>query len=187
MRDSDWSRKFLLRSDWLVPKGAISTTVIYQNRTKTSGILPLANNVNFLACILVASDWFENNQLLSQHTDAHYQSPFTVIQLFNYVYLPFNDVSICQAIMVAFHFIMFHYHYHQLFLFRHLISYVCCSFNFNCERFEPRSHFIPVGFDLVSKKLFYHYQIRTRAKHISSKPFRIRIFLFFSTSCRNYQ
>ena len=164
--------------------------VIYQNRTKTSGILPLANNVNFLACILVASDWFENNQLLSQLTDVHYRDkvPFnTVIQLFNYVYLPFNDVSSCQAIMVAFQLIMFHYHYHQLFLSRHLISYDCCSFNFNCERFEPRSHFIPVGFDLVSKKLFYHYQIRTRAKHISSKPFRIRIFLFLSTSCRNYQ
>ena len=27
MRDSDWSRENLLRSDWLVPKGAIMTTV----------------------------------------------------------------------------------------------------------------------------------------------------------------
>ena len=159
---------------------------MYQNRTKTSGIL---NYVNFLACILLASDWFKNNQLLSQLTDAHYRDkiPLIVIQLFNFVYLPFNDVSICQAIMLAFHLLMFHYHYHQLFLFRHLISYVCCSFNFNCERFEPRSHFIPVCFDLVSKKLSYHYQIITRAKHISSNPFRIRIFLFLSTSCRNYQ
>ena len=26
MRDSDWSRKFLLRSDWLIPKGAPYTT-----------------------------------------------------------------------------------------------------------------------------------------------------------------
>ena len=26
MRDSDWSRKFLLRSDWSVPKGAPYTT-----------------------------------------------------------------------------------------------------------------------------------------------------------------
>ena len=119
----------------------------------------ILNYVNFLACILLASDWFKNNQLLSQLTDAHYRDkiPLIVIQLFNFVYLPFNDVSICQAIMLAFHLLMFHYHYHQLFLFRHLISYVCCSFNFNCERFEPRSHFIPVCFDLVSKKLFYHY------------------------------
>ena len=29
MRDSDWSRENLLRSDWLVPKGASITTVIF--------------------------------------------------------------------------------------------------------------------------------------------------------------
>ena len=29
MRDSDWSRRNLLRSDWLVPKGAIMTTEIH--------------------------------------------------------------------------------------------------------------------------------------------------------------
>ena len=27
MRDSDWSREILLRSDWSVPKGAIITTI----------------------------------------------------------------------------------------------------------------------------------------------------------------
>ena len=35
---------------------------------------------------------------------------FTFHSTFNYVYLPFNDMSICQAIMVAFHLCMFHYH-----------------------------------------------------------------------------
>ena len=32
-----------------------------------------ANNVNFLACILLASDWFKDNQLLPQLTHAHYR------------------------------------------------------------------------------------------------------------------
>ena len=28
MRDSDWSRQILLRSDWLLPIGAIMTTIV---------------------------------------------------------------------------------------------------------------------------------------------------------------
>ena len=48
------------------------------NRTLTFGRLPLReqwilNYVNFLACILLASDWFKDNQLLSQLTHAHYR------------------------------------------------------------------------------------------------------------------
>ena len=117
-------------------------------RTKTSGIFPLARNEFRIMQISLPASY---SIPIGLKTISYCHSTF------NYVYLPFNDMSICQAIMVAFHLIMFHYHYHQLFLFRHLISYDCCSFNFNCERFEPRSHFIPVGFDLVSKKLFYHY------------------------------
>ena len=35
MRDSDWSRENLLRSDWLVPKGASITT--YQGFQHTIG------------------------------------------------------------------------------------------------------------------------------------------------------
>ena len=48
-----------------------------QYATKTSGSLQLRehrilNYVNFFACILLAFDWFKNNQLLSQLTHAHY-------------------------------------------------------------------------------------------------------------------
>ena len=50
----------------------------YIKCNKTSGSLPpreqrILNYVNFLACILLASDWFKNNQLLSQLTQAHYR------------------------------------------------------------------------------------------------------------------
>ena len=67
--------------------------MIYQNRTKTSGIL---NYVNFLACILLASDWFKNNQLLSQLTDAHYRDkvPLIVIQ--------YLIMYICHSMMCLF-------------------------------------------------------------------------------------
>ena len=34
MRDSDWSRENLLRSDWLLPIGAIMTTISYHGRRK---------------------------------------------------------------------------------------------------------------------------------------------------------
>ena len=33
----------------------------------------ILNYVDFLACILLASDWFKNNQLLSKLTHAHYR------------------------------------------------------------------------------------------------------------------
>ena len=33
----------------------------------------ILNYVNFLACILLPSDWFKNNQLLSKLTHAHYR------------------------------------------------------------------------------------------------------------------
>ena len=33
----------------------------------------IVNFVDFLACILLASDWFKDNQLLSQLTHAHYR------------------------------------------------------------------------------------------------------------------
>ena len=40
MLDSDWSRKFLLRSDWSGPKGATFTTYkLFQLRKKTLLIL----------------------------------------------------------------------------------------------------------------------------------------------------
>ena len=56
------------------------------NRTKTSGRLPLReqwilNYVNFLGCILLASDWFKDNQLLSQLTHAHYRDTVPLMLL----------------------------------------------------------------------------------------------------------
>ena len=33
----------------------------------------ILNYVNFLACILLASNWIENNQVLSQLTHAYYR------------------------------------------------------------------------------------------------------------------
>ena len=94
-------------------------------------------------------------------------------------------MSICQAIMLAFHLPMFHYHsiisfssFNIIMSVVHLILIV--------KGLNPGV----ISYRQVStwslNKLFYHYLIRTRAKHISSNPFRIRIFLFFSTSCRNY-
>ena len=49
-----------------------------KNATKTSGSLArreqrILNYVNFLARILLTSDWFKNNQLLSQLTHAYYR------------------------------------------------------------------------------------------------------------------
>ena len=40
---------------------------------KRSEVSHLANNEFWVACILLASDWFKNNQLLSQLTHAHYR------------------------------------------------------------------------------------------------------------------
>ena len=37
------------------------------------------NFVNLLACILLASDWFKNNQILSELTHAHYREPVPLI------------------------------------------------------------------------------------------------------------
>ena len=44
------------------------------------------NFVNLLACILLASDWFKNNQLLSELTHAHYRVPvpLTVVDLWSH-------------------------------------------------------------------------------------------------------
>ena len=44
---------------------------IYKIEHKRPEDSRFANNVNFLACILLASDWFKDNQLLSQLTHAH--------------------------------------------------------------------------------------------------------------------
>ena len=41
MRDSDWSRKNLLRSDWSVPKGAIMTTVRAQEFSQDQSLIVL--------------------------------------------------------------------------------------------------------------------------------------------------
>ena len=46
---------------------------IEQKRLPLREQLILINYVNFLACILLASDWFKNNQLLSKLTHAHYR------------------------------------------------------------------------------------------------------------------
>ena len=46
---------------------------IYKIEHKRPKDSRFANNVNFLACILLASDWFKDNQLLSQLTHAHYR------------------------------------------------------------------------------------------------------------------
>ena len=99
----------------------ISHAFAYSSRWRRKpwqGLFSRLLTMNFELCkfpcvhLILASDWFKNNQLLSQLTHAHYRDkvPLIVIQLFNYVYLPFNDMSICQAIMSAFHLIMFHYH-----------------------------------------------------------------------------
>ena len=46
--------------------------------TLTSRTMNL-NIVNLLACILFTSDWFKNNQLLSELTHAHYREPVPLI------------------------------------------------------------------------------------------------------------
>ena len=46
---------------------------IYKIEHKRPEDSRFANNVNFLACILLASDWFKDNQLLSQLTHSHYR------------------------------------------------------------------------------------------------------------------
>ena len=46
---------------------------IYKIEHKRPEDSRFANNVNFLACILLASDWFKDNQLLPQLTHAHYR------------------------------------------------------------------------------------------------------------------
>ena len=54
---------------------------IYKIEHKRPEDSRFANNVNFLACILLASDWFKDNQLLSQLTHAHYRDtvPLTTL------------------------------------------------------------------------------------------------------------
>ena len=39
MRDSDWSRRILLRSDWLVPRIALMTTIAKIAKLKSREIL----------------------------------------------------------------------------------------------------------------------------------------------------
>ena len=50
----------------------------------------ILNYVNFLACILFASDWFKNNQLLSKLTQAHYCDTVALTQS-KYAFVSFND------------------------------------------------------------------------------------------------
>ena len=46
---------------------------IYKIEHKRPEDSRFASNVNFLACILLAPDWFKDNQLLPQLTHAHYR------------------------------------------------------------------------------------------------------------------
>ena len=58
---------------------------IYKIEYKRSEDSRFANNVSFLAYILLASDWFKDNQLLSQLTHAHYRDtvPLILVQEFS--------------------------------------------------------------------------------------------------------
>ena len=50
----------------------------------------ILNYVNLPACILLASDWFKNNQLLSKLTHAHYRDTVALTQS-KYVFVSSND------------------------------------------------------------------------------------------------
>ena len=45
----------------------------------------ILNYVNFLACVLLASDWFKNNQLLSNLTHAHYRDTVPLSNKINFL------------------------------------------------------------------------------------------------------
>ena len=58
------------------------------------------NYVNFFACILLASDWFKNNKLLSKLTHVHYRDtvPLTVKKCSSYsffyiLHFPFTALN----------------------------------------------------------------------------------------------
>ena len=44
MRDSDWSRENVLRSDWSVPKGAIMTTLSNHLNFRDSGLIRIISS-----------------------------------------------------------------------------------------------------------------------------------------------
>ena len=50
--NSDWSRKFLLRSDWSVPKGAIYTTHVKEEKSKSNFCIYIINKT--INCIFVS-------------------------------------------------------------------------------------------------------------------------------------
>ena len=63
---------------WGIPENKYDLSEIEQKRLflREQWIL---NYVNFLGCILLASDWLKNNQLLSKLTHAHYRDTVPLI------------------------------------------------------------------------------------------------------------
>ena len=74
---------------------------IYKIEHKRPEDSRFANNVNFLACILLASDWFKDNQLLSQLTHAHYRDTVPLNQ--TEIQQVFKEICCLQQIILSAH------------------------------------------------------------------------------------
>ena len=53
MLDSDWSRKFLLRSDWLVPIVALITTYNTKKETDLKRLIPTKNVYHYCLVLII--------------------------------------------------------------------------------------------------------------------------------------